>query len=192
MRPLSLLDFTMVVLWYNNGTVQYTPSLALELVLYCITISPSPDISYCTGLCTFNSIILVLTVQSGRVGIILLLFFCFRSKRVDRCVGVELEEYLEAVHRTWGPYPPGLPLTSLCDLPLLFVYFQMNNGVFYFLGYEDIYIMALSVSFQCSDFVVTAYQVCNSILLLPCLMMYFFVFALFLVSLHGDSCKCTV
>ena len=29
-------------------------------------------------------------------------------------------------------------------------------------------------------------RLCNSILLLPCLMMYFFVFAVFLVSLHGD------
>ena len=39
-----------------------------------------------------------------------------------------------------------LPLTSLCDLPLLFfVYFQVNNGVLYFLDYEDIYIMVLSV-----------------------------------------------
>ena len=27
-------------------------------------------------------------------------FFCFRSKRVDRCVGVEHEEYLEAVDLT--------------------------------------------------------------------------------------------
>ena len=27
-------------------------------------------------------------------------FFCFRSKRVDRCVGVEYEEYLEAVNLT--------------------------------------------------------------------------------------------
>ena len=41
-----------------------------------------------------------------------------------------------------GLYPLGLPLTSLCDLPLLFVYFQVNNGVLYFLHYvEDIYIM---------------------------------------------------
>ena len=43
--------------------------------------------------------------------------------------------------------PLGLPLTSLCELPLLlFVYFQMNNGVLYFLDYvEDIYVMVLSV-----------------------------------------------
>ena len=27
-------------------------------------------------------------------------FFCFRSKRVDRCVGVEHQEYLEAVDLT--------------------------------------------------------------------------------------------
>ena len=27
-------------------------------------------------------------------------FFCFRSKRVDRCVGVEHEEYLETVDVT--------------------------------------------------------------------------------------------
>ena len=39
-----------------------------------------------------------------------------------------------------------LPLTSLCDVPLLFVYFQVNNGVLHFLDYaEDIYIMVLSV-----------------------------------------------
>ena len=39
-----------------------------------------------------------------------------------------------------------LHLTSSCDLPLHFVYFQMNNGVLYFLDYvEDIYIMVLSV-----------------------------------------------
>ena len=30
-------------------------------------------------------------------------------------------------------YPLGLPLTSLRDLPLLFVYFQANNGVLYYL-----------------------------------------------------------
>ena len=38
-----------------------------------------------------------------------------------------------------------LPLTSLCDLPLLFGYFQVNNGVLYFLDYEDIYVMVLCV-----------------------------------------------
>ena len=40
------------------------------------------------------------------------------------------------------------PLASyfLCDLPLLFVYFQVDNGVLYFLDYvEDIYIMVFSV-----------------------------------------------
>ena len=58
--------------------------------------------------------------------------------------GVEHEEYLKAVDPTY--YPLGLPLTSLCDLPLLFVYFQVNNGVLYFLDYvEGIYIMVLSV-----------------------------------------------
>ena len=60
----------------------------------------------------------------------------------------------------WGPYPRGLPLTSLCDLALLFVYFQVNNGALYFLDYvEDTYIIVLSVlvSFQFSDFVFTAY-----------------------------------
>ena len=31
-------------------------------------------------------------------------FFCFRSKRVDRCVGVEHEEYLEAVDLTRGDH----------------------------------------------------------------------------------------
>ena len=72
-------------------------------------------------------------------------FVCFRSKRVDRCVGVEHEEYLEAVDLTLyvGTIPTLLAsLTSLCDLPLLFVYFQVNNGALYFLDYvEDIYIM---------------------------------------------------
>ena len=50
--------------------------------------------------------------------------------------GVEHEEYLEAVNLTsyvWTIPAPGLPLTSLCDLPLLFVYFQVNTGVLYFL-----------------------------------------------------------
>ena len=39
------------------------------------------------------------------------------------------------------------------------------------------------------------HSLCNSLLLLPCLMMYYynvFVFAFSLVSLHGDECKCTV
>ena len=53
--------------------------------------------------------------------------------------------YINRHAGTWGPYPPGLPITSLCDLPLLFVYFQVNNGVLYCLDYGDIYIMALSV-----------------------------------------------
>ena len=45
------------------------------------------------------------------------------------------EEYLGAVDMTSHvrPYPLSLPLTSLCDLPLLFVYFQVNNDVLYFL-----------------------------------------------------------
>ena len=50
--------------------------------------------------------------------------------------GVEHEEYLEAVDLTSyvGTIPTWLaPLTSLCDLPLLFVYFQVNTGVLYFL-----------------------------------------------------------
>ena len=58
--------------------------------------------------------------------------------------GVEHEEYLEAVDLTssWGPYSLGLPLSSLCDLPLLSVYFQVNNDALYFLNYvEDIYII---------------------------------------------------
>ena len=37
-------------------------------------------------------------------------------------------------------FPSHPPLTSLCDPPLLFVYFQVNTGVWYFLDYvEDIY-----------------------------------------------------
>ena len=48
----------------------------------------------------------------------------------------EHEEYRETVY-----------LTSFCDLPpLLFVYFQVNNGVLYVLVYvEDIYIRVLSL-----------------------------------------------
>ena len=39
-----------------------------------------------------------------------------------------------------------LALTSLCDLPLLFVYFKVKNGVLYYLDYvEDIYIRTLCV-----------------------------------------------
>ena len=33
-------------------------------------------------------------------GLVRYSFFCLRSKRVDRCVGVEHEEYLEAVDLT--------------------------------------------------------------------------------------------
>ena len=45
------------------------------------------------------------------------------------------EEYLGVVDMTShvGPYPLSLPLTSLCDLPLLFIYFQVNNDALYFL-----------------------------------------------------------
>ena len=60
---------------------------------------------------------------------------------------VEHEEYLEAVDLTSyvGTIPTGLPLTSLRDLPPLFVDFQVNNGVLYVLDYvEDIYIRVLS------------------------------------------------
>ena len=67
--------------------------------------------------------------------------FCFRSKRVNRGLFFVREEYLVAEDLTShvGTIPTfGLPLTSLCDLPLLFVYFQVNNGVLYFLEYEDI------------------------------------------------------
>ena len=71
-----------------------------------------------------------------------------------------------------------LPLTSLCDLPLLFfVYFQVNNGVLYFLDYED----KLHHGPLCFRFNV----VVNSYYSL-CLIMYCFFFAVFLVSLHGD------
>ena len=34
-------------------------------------------------------------------------------------------------------YPPGLPLTSLRNLPLLFVYSQVNNGGLYVLAYVE-------------------------------------------------------
>ena len=57
------------------------------------------------------------------------------------------EEHLCVVALTLSEEPSSfrLPLTSLCDLPLLFVYFQVNNGVLYFLRYEDIYIIVFCV-----------------------------------------------
>ena len=59
------------------------------------------------------------------------------------------EEYLVTVDLTShvGAIPAWLaPLSSLCDLPLLFVCFQVNNGVLYFLDYvEEIYTVVLSV-----------------------------------------------
>ena len=61
--------------------------------------------------------------------------------------GGEHEEYLEAVGLISyvGTIPTWLA-SSLCDLPLLFVYFQVNNGILYYLYYvEDIYIRVLSV-----------------------------------------------
>ena len=56
-------------------------------------------------------------------------------------------EYLEAVDLTShvGTIPTWLAFYFLVYLPLLFVYFQVNNGVLFFLDYEDIYIIALSV-----------------------------------------------
>ena len=68
-----------------------------------------------------------------------------------------------------------LPLTSLCDLPLLFVYFQVNNGALYFLDYEDnLHHGPLCSRFNVVQFVFIAY-VTVSILLL-CLMVYVFLF----------------
>ena len=69
-------------------------------------------------------------------------FSCFRSKRVDSFFFFVHEEHLGAVDMTSHVGIIRLPLTSLCGLPLLFVYFQVNNGVLYFLDYvEDIYII---------------------------------------------------
>ena len=60
-------------------------------------------------------------------------------------LGLEHEEYLEAVDLTSyvGTIPTWLAsYFLLCDLPLLFVYFQVNNSVLYFLDdVEDIYII---------------------------------------------------
>ena len=66
--------------------------------------------------------------------------FCFRPRRVDRGLLFVHEEYLVAIDLSShvGTHPLGSPFTSLCDLPLLFVYFQVDNGVLYFLDYEDI------------------------------------------------------
>ena len=67
------------------------------------------------------------------------------------------------------------------------VYFQVNNGVLYFLDYvEDIYLHHGSslFSFQCSDFVFTAYYVTVYYYYVPCFFCFFF--AVFLVSLYGD------
>ena len=49
------------------------------------------------------------------------------------------EEYLGVV-ALMRTIPTSLPLTSLCDPPLLFVYFKVNIGVSYCLDYvEGIY-----------------------------------------------------
>ena len=98
----------------------------------------------------FFKVTLVCLRQSTRAiyGLTRYSYVVFRSKRVWIVVfDVEHEEYLEAVDLTSyvGPYPLGLPLTSLRDIPPLFVYFQVNNGVLYVLDYvEDIYIRVLS------------------------------------------------
>ena len=41
--------------------------------------------------------------------------------------------------KQWSEEPSSfrLPLTSLCDRLLLFVYFQVDNGVVVYLDYED-------------------------------------------------------
>ena len=80
-------------------------------------------------------------------------FFCFRSKRVDRCVGVEHEEYLEAVDLT--SYVGTIPiwLASYCSS-------STSKGITVSCTF---WIMKISTSwpslfsFLCSDFVVTAY-----------------------------------
>ena len=63
--------------------------------------------------------------------------------------GVEHEEYLAAVDLTTDVVTIPTWLAScflLCDLPLLFVFSQVNNGVLYYLDYvEDIYIRVLFV-----------------------------------------------
>ena len=71
-------------------------------------------------------------------------FLVFRSKRVDRVFLTAHDEYLGAValrgHTRVGTIPTSLSLTSLCDPPLLFVYFQVNTDVLYCLDcVEDIY-----------------------------------------------------
>ena len=53
----------------------------------------------------------------------------------------EWEENTQHIVLSEEPSSFRLPLTSLCDLPLLFVYFfQVKNGVLYFLDYEDKYV----------------------------------------------------
>ena len=63
------------------------------------------------------------------------------------------EEHLCVVALTsWSEEPSSFrePLTSLCDLLLLlFVYFQVNNGVLYFLDYEDNLHHGPLFAFQC-------------------------------------------
>ena len=63
--------------------------------------------------------------------------------------GAEHEEYLEAVDLTSyvGTIPTWLASYFLvCDLQLLFVYFQVNTVVLYFPDYvEDIYVRVLCV-----------------------------------------------
>ena len=108
---------------------------------------------------------------------------------------VEHKEYLEAVDlRSYVGtiYPLGLPLASLRDLPLLFVYSQVNTGVLYFLDYvEDIYIMVLSV-------LVSTLNLNHTGMYLPLLLMCTvlhctlinyvqrYCLCLFLMSLHDD------
>ena len=74
-------------------------------------------------------------------------FSCLRSKRVDRCFFIFVdEEFLGAIDLTSyvGTIPTWLASYFLfCDLPLLFVYSQANNGVW--VMFEDIYTIFLSV-----------------------------------------------
>ena len=82
--------------------------------------------------------------------------------------GVEHEEYLEAVDLTSyvGNIPTWLASYSLCDLPLLFVYFQVNNGVLYFLDYvEDIYIIMGPLYSRFNGATSSSEPICNSIFL---------------------------
>ena len=140
---------TAVFLWHSSTFVW------INSQNYCIgvgrTAEPSRETKF-SGTNEDREIIIFPVRLTTSIGLatlpgwsILLLYVCDDDTYMLYCVESSV---CRSPDKYWAREPSSsrLPLTSSCDPPLLFIYFQVNNGVLYFLAYvEDIYIMVLSV-----------------------------------------------